>query len=87
MTPRGLEELIGRLLDEFYAQRIAKLSGLKLRDTLKRKTPYLFRAVRSRTASEAVNRFTGEFIQRYCDARGVINWRALVELNSGKANG
>lgn len=33
--------------------------------------------------SRVVNRFTREFIDRFCDDSGAINWIALVELNSG----
>lgn len=37
-----LEELIRKSLDAFYQRRINKLSGLKLKDTLRKKNPYLF---------------------------------------------
>ncbi|MEW5873143.1 MAG: PmeII family type II restriction endonuclease [Chloroflexota bacterium] len=30
-----------------------------------------------------VNRFTGEFIGKFCDPNGVIDWVKLVEFNSG----
>ncbi|MDY0019169.1 MAG: PmeII family type II restriction endonuclease, partial [Anaerolineae bacterium] len=30
-----------------------------------------------------VNRFTREFIDRFCDSSGAINWVSLVEFNSG----
>ncbi|MCB9154752.1 MAG: cytosolic protein [Caldilineae bacterium] len=33
--------------------------------------------------SRVVNRFTGEFIGRFCDPSGVIDWISLVEFNSG----
>lgn len=33
--------------------------------------------------SRVVNRFTKEFIERFCDDSGAINWVVLVELNSG----
>jgi len=54
MKKSDLEKLVCRCLDDFYYRRIAKLSGLKLKDTLKRKNPYLFRAVGTQTASEIV---------------------------------
>ena len=33
--------------------------------------------------SGVVNRFTGQFIERFCDSRGAIDWVRLVEFNSG----
>ncbi len=54
MTKNALEKLVCKYLDDFYGRRIAKLSGLKLKDALKRKNPYLFRAVGVQTASEIV---------------------------------
>ncbi|MEI6564329.1 MAG: PmeII family type II restriction endonuclease [bacterium] len=54
MTKIALEKLICKCLDDFYGRRIGKLSGLKLKDTLKRKNPYLFRAVGTQTAAEIV---------------------------------
>ena len=51
---RKLEELIKKHLDEFYARRIAKLSGLNLTEALSKKNPYLFRASGVQKASEIV---------------------------------
>jgi hypothetical protein len=31
----------------------------------------------------AVNRFTAEFIQEFCNGDGSINWEKLVKFNSG----
>jgi len=42
-----LEALVGQSLADFYGRRMNKLSGLKLRDTLKKKNPYLFRGCRN----------------------------------------
>ncbi len=33
--------------------------------------------------SKVVNRFTKQFIDRFCDQNGAINWDKLVEFNSG----
>jgi hypothetical protein len=33
--------------------------------------------------SKVVNRFTKEFVERFCDDNGAINWSKLVEFNSG----
>ena len=30
-----------------------------------------------------VNRFTHQFIERFCDESGAIDWVKLVEFNSG----
>lgn len=49
-----LEALIGELLNNFYTRRISNLNGLDLKKTLKRKNPYLYRAVGVSKASEIV---------------------------------
>lgn len=49
-----LEEKIGELLDIFYKRRINALDGLDLKKTLKRKNPYLYRAIGVEKASEIV---------------------------------
>jgi hypothetical protein len=54
LTDAELEQIVGSLLDAFYARRVQKLEGLKLTDTLKRKNPYLFRAMGMQKASEIV---------------------------------
>jgi len=33
--------------------------------------------------AKVINRFTRQFIDRFCDSSGVINWEKLVEFNSG----
>lgn len=49
-----LQRLVWKALDNFYERRINTLSGLKLKKTLKRKNPYLFRAVGTEDANEIV---------------------------------
>lgn len=49
-------------LNDFYARRIAKLSTLELKKTLKRKNPYLFRAAGLLDASEIVERLLNDFM-------------------------
>ena len=61
ISARKLEELIKKYLDEFYARRIAKLSGLNLAEALDKKNPYLFRAKGVQQASEIVS----ELLQAY----------------------
>lgn len=57
-----LEDLIRKSLDSFYSRRINKLSGLKLNDTLKKKNPYLFRAIGVAKGSEIVERLLGDYM-------------------------
>lgn len=54
LTDDQLEQFVGELLDEFYRRRIQKLDTLQLKDTLKRKNPYLFRASGFQKASDIV---------------------------------
>ncbi|WP_061569712.1 PmeII family type II restriction endonuclease [Caldibacillus debilis] len=53
-SAQEVENKIGELLDDFYRRRIEKIKKLKLKDTLKRKNPYLFRAIGTQKASEIV---------------------------------
>jgi hypothetical protein len=57
-----LEVLIRKSLDNFYQRRINKLSGLKLRDALRKKNPYLFRAIGILKASEIVERLLRDYM-------------------------
>ena len=54
MTIKIIEQYVAECLDAFYARRIAKLSTLKLKDTLKKKNPYLFRAIGTESAVEFI---------------------------------
>lgn len=49
-----LEKKISDLLDSFYSKRSLSLNNLKLINTLKRKNPYLYRAVGVNDASDIV---------------------------------
>lgn len=49
-----LKNKIAQLLDDFYKRRIEKITTLRLKDTLKRKNPYMFRAIGTQKASEIV---------------------------------
>lgn len=62
MEAKQLEALIKTSLEEFYRRRINKLSGLKLRDALEKKNPYLFRAVGVQKASEIVERLLRDYM-------------------------
>jgi hypothetical protein len=62
MNAKTLEALIHKSLDAFYERRIRKLSGLKLKETLRKKNPYLFRAVGIQKASEIVERLLKDYM-------------------------
>jgi Type II restriction endonuclease EcoO109I len=55
MKQSNLEELIRKSLEDFHIKRINGLSTLKLRTVLRKKNPYLFRAVGVQKASEIVS--------------------------------
>lgn len=57
-----MENLIKESLENFYQRRIAKLSGLKLRDALKKKNPYLFKAIGLEKVSELVERLLADYM-------------------------
>lgn len=54
ISTQDLENKISELLDNFYVRRMEKINGLKLKDTLKRKNPYLYKAIGTQKASEIV---------------------------------
>ena len=54
MNQSELEDLIRRSLDDFYQRRIKKLSELKLSNVLRKKNPYLYRAIGVQNATEIV---------------------------------
>lgn len=62
MDSNKLEALVRKSLNDFYQRRINKLSTLKLRDTLKKKNPYLFRAIGIQKASEIVERLLRDYM-------------------------
>jgi len=62
MKSDELERLVRQSLDNFYRRRLLKLSELRLKDTLKKKNPYLFRAVGVQKASEIVERLLEAFM-------------------------
>ena len=62
ISTNELEIIISKKLDNFYKRRIEKLSALKLDDTLKRKNPYLFKAIGSQDATEIVEQMLTAFM-------------------------
>ncbi|WP_312422103.1 PmeII family type II restriction endonuclease [Anaerospora hongkongensis] len=49
-----LERKVSDLLDDFYQRRLSQIGKLKLKDALKSKNPYLYKAVGVQKASEIV---------------------------------
>jgi len=62
MKSDELEKLVRTNLDEFYRRRLQKLNDLKLKDALKKKNPYLLRAIGVQQASEIVERLLEAFM-------------------------
>ena len=54
MNEKKLEKLIAKSLNDFYNRRMERLKTLELEKILKRKNPYLFRAIGTEKASEIV---------------------------------
>lgn len=54
MTPAQVKKVVRTCLDDFYRRRIQILSTLQLEKALKRKNPYLFRAIGMQDAAEIV---------------------------------
>lgn len=57
-----LETLISKCLQDFYERRVRKLEELRLRDFLRRKNPYLFKALGTQKASEIVEKILTAYI-------------------------
>jgi hypothetical protein len=57
-----LETLISKCLRDFYDRRLQKVKELKLRIFLRRKNPYLFRALGIQKASEIIERVLTDYI-------------------------
>ncbi len=62
MDTKELEMLINKCLLNFYERRLQKVRELKLRSFLRRKNPYLFRALGIQKASEIVERVLADYI-------------------------
>lgn len=54
-TTDEIAQWVSENIGEFHGKRVEKLSALNLRDVLKRKNPYLFRAKNIRTAEQLVH--------------------------------
>jgi hypothetical protein len=62
MNINELESLISRCLRDFYERRLQKVKELKLKSFVRRKNPYLFRALGIQKASEIVERLLADYI-------------------------
>lgn len=62
LDPNKLEELIKKCLNDFYERRFEKLEKLRLKQVLKRKNPYLFKALGTEQASEIVKKILEAYI-------------------------
>src|SRR3990170_3439421 len=62
METSQLESLISKCLGDFYQRRLQKMAGLKLKTFLRRKNPYLFRALGIQKASEIVERLLTDYV-------------------------
>lgn len=62
MNAKKLEKLIANSLDDFYNRRMNRLETLNLNKFLKRKNPYLFRAIGTEKASELVESILSAYI-------------------------
>lgn len=57
-----LQKLIAENLNEFYKSRLQRLDDLKLKTVLRRKNPYLFKALNTEKASEIVEQILMAYI-------------------------
>jgi hypothetical protein len=57
-----LQSLISKCLRDFYERRVSKLEKLSLKTILRRKNPYLFRALGTQKASEIVEKILIAYI-------------------------
>jgi hypothetical protein len=84
MTTAELEECVGRLLDDFYEKRTARLTKLDLHETLHHKNPYLFRATGMEKASDIVNAILMAFISSSDETIfGDVFFEPLAQVVSG----
>lgn len=54
ISPDELRTLVAESLNNFYSQRMSRLESLKLKEVLRKKNPYLFKALGVESATEIV---------------------------------
>ena len=62
LNPDKLEALIKQCLNDFHERRIKTLEKLNLRRVLKRKNPYLFKALGTEQAAEIVKKILEAYV-------------------------
>jgi hypothetical protein len=62
LNDQKLEKLISDCLNDFYQSRLQRLDKLKLKTILRRKNPYLFKALNTEKASEIVEQILFAYI-------------------------
>lgn len=62
MDLKAFERLIAECLERFYSARLSMLSKLQLKKILRKKNPYLYRALGIEKASEIVEQIMGAFL-------------------------
>ncbi len=62
ITKKNVYQYVERNIERFHTQRIENLSKLKLKNVLKKKNPYLFRAKHMMTSSQIVHSVTDAFL-------------------------
>ncbi len=62
LDSKSLEQLISNCLNDFYQSRLQRLDKLKLKTILRRKNPYLFKALNTEKASEIVEQILFAYI-------------------------
>src|SRR4051812_21352112 len=61
-TPKSLAEIVQGALDRFYTRRLALFDKLDLRELLRRKNPYLFRAMGINDPAHLVNSLLSAYL-------------------------
>jgi len=82
---KDLSKIVGNLLDEFYRRRIEKISTLQLKDTLRRKNPYLYKAIGMEEASGIVNEILAAYMSS--SDEGIFGDAFFEPLAESVANG
>ena len=62
MNIEELQNLISKCLQDFYERRVQRLEKLRLKDFLRRKNPYLFKALGTQKASEIIEQILTAYI-------------------------
>ena len=64
MSSSKIEILVLETLDDFYLQRLIKLSEVKLRDLLRKKNPYLLCATNGHSVPKLVEKMLEEYLSQ-----------------------